>query len=482
MSVLIPNLAVAGEIVDVPTSAQNITVTLPNPADEYVVSGQLSTPTTCWVSGTNGNEVTFSFGSPVDSGTTLVLIALPAGLSGLNTVVIQPTQNSYSVTVPTTGQLVLPIPQWNTQVWYTIAGNTWTFEFNTPPGVTASFSYIIVGPGQNTQISQQPLDPNVYTATISTEVSSNFLPFATASWNTAIGLTLEENAVELQFTNGTPEFAATGVLVVSIPINATIFPLPIPFNVPTQQPWIVSVITPEAWAQRMINLFPYPWLSDAARSTSGIAYALFLAIGTELNFISQQLYYAWSSCRLQTATNGALDLFAMDYFGNNLPRQPGETDNQYRTRIQALLFQPQVTRQAIINAIEFAFPGCVVWAREPWNPSDTGYFADGTSGYPGSYYDYDSQQIPSAWGNRDARYQGFLEIQLPPGTPLGYNVWGFDFGSAYDAETGYFFPIIQENQTLIGRIENLIRQITAMGTEIWVKFLNGLIAPFTTGG
>ena len=482
MPVLIPELTVAGEIVDITTGQLSVTVTLPNPADEYIISGQLSTATTCWVSGTDGNEVTFSFGSPADPGTTLVVIALPAGLAGLHTVVIAPTQNTYSVTVPTTGQSVIPIPQWNTQVWFTIAGNTWTFEFNTPPGVPASFSYLIVGPGQNTQISQQPTDPGDYVASVSTEISSSFLPFVVASWNTAIGLGIGEGQVDLQFTNGAPEYASTSILVVSLPINVTIFPLPIPFSVPQQQPWIVSVVTPEAWAQRMITLFPYPWLGDYARTTAGIAYAMFLSIGTELNFISEQLYYAWSACRLQTATNGALDLFAMDYFGNNLPRQPGETDSQYRIRIQALLFQPQVTRQAIINAIEFAFPGVVVWAREPWNPSDTGYFADGTSGYKGSYYDYDSQAIPSAWGNKDARYQGFLEIQLPPGTALGYDLWGYDFGAAFDAATGYYFPIVQENQTLIGQIENLIRQITALGTEIWVKFLNGLIAPFTTGG
>lgn len=482
MPILIPNLAVAGEIVNITTGAMSVTVTLPNPADQYVLSGQLSTPTTCWLSGTNDTEATFSFGAPADPGTTLILIAIPVGLSGLNTVVIQPSQTTFSVTVPTTGQSVLPIPQWNTQSWYTVSGNTWIFNFNTPPGVTAYFSYLIVGPGQNTIITQQPIDPGDYAATISTTINDSYLPFVTSSWNTALGVSPAEQTIELQFTNGAPAYAATSVLVVAIPINVTIFPLPIPYSSPTQQPWIVSVITPAAWAQRMIFLFPYPWLSDLAHSTSGVAYALFLSIGTELNFISQQLYYAWSACRLQTASNGALDLFAMDYFGNNLPRQPGESDNAYRIRIQALLFQPQVTRQSIINAIEFAFPGCIVWAREPWNPSDTGYFADGTSGYSGSYYDLDTQQIPGAWGNLQARYQGFLEIQLPPSLPLSYSLWGYDFGAAYDAATGYYFPILQEIQSTIGLIDNLINQITAQGTEIWVKFINGLIAPYTTGG
>lgn len=481
MTVLIPNLNVAGEVVNVATGAQSVTVTLPNPVSEYVVSGQLSTPTTCWLSGANGNEATFSFGSPADAGSKLTVLAVPAGSPDLTTVILPIGTTSYAVTVPT-GQSVLPIPQWNTQVWFQLLGNTWTFFFSAPPGQVSNFSYLIVGPGQNTTISQQPVDPGDYIATISTPINANALPFAVASWNTAIGLIPESNQVELQFTNGAPGFTNTSILVVSLPINVSIFPLPVAPTVPVQQPWIVNIISPEDWAQRLIFLFPYPWLSDAARTVSGVAYALFLSIGTELNYISQQMYYAWTACRLQTATDNALDLFAQDYFGNNLPRHTGESDTAYRIRIQALLFQPQVTREAIINAIEFSFPGAAVRALEPWNPSDTGYFADQTSGYKGSYYDYDSPEIPSLWGNFQARYQGYLEIQLPPGTPLSYNLWGFNFGAAYDSQTGYYFQPVDELNSLIAQINQLISQITALGTEIWVKYVNGVLNPFSTGG
>lgn len=482
MTVLIPGVSVAGEIINLTTGAQSVTVTLPNPADEYVISGQVSTPTPCWVSGTNDTEVTFSFGSPVDAGSTLTLIALPAGMAGLSTVVLPAGTENWVVTVPTTGQSVIPIPQWNTQVYFQLMGNTWTFYFAAPPGVPSSFSYLIVGPGQNTQITRQPIDPSDYTATISSVVNDNYLPFVTPSWNTAVGVEPGDNQVECLFTNGAPGFASTSLLVVSLPINVSIFPLPIPQTIPQQMPWVVTTITPEQFAARMFTLFPYPWLGDQARAVTGIAYAIFLSIGTELNFISAQLYYAWSACRLQTATNGALDLFAMDYFGNNLPRQPGESDDAYRARIQALLFQPQVTREAIVNAIEFAFPGTIVRAIEPWNPSDTGYYCDQTSGYIGSYWDYDSPTIPGLWGNWQARYQGYFEIQLPPQTPLTYSLWGYDFGAAYDSQTGYFFAPLNEFQTLQAQIINLINAITAMGTQIWVKFTNGIINPFSSGG
>lgn len=481
MSVLIPTVSVAGEIINLTSGAQSVTVTLPNPADEYIISGQLSTPTTCWVSGIDDNEVTFSFGSPVDSGSTLTLIALPAGMAGLSSVVLNPGTESYAVTVPT-GQSVLPICQWNTQVWFQLMGNTWTFYFSSPPGETASFSYLVVGPGQNTQISRQPIDPGDYTATIASVVNDNYLPFVTPSWNTAVGLTPGNDQVNLLFTNGAPGYASTSVLTVSLPINVSIFPLPIPQTIPQQMPWVVSTISPEQFAQRMFTLFPYPWLGNQARIVTGIAYAIFLSIGTELNFISAQLYYAWTACRLQTATNGALDLFAMDYFGNNLPRQPGESDTAYRARIQALLFQPQVTREAIVNAIEFAFPGIVIRPLEGWNPADTGYYADGMDGYKGSYYDYDSVTIPSLWGDWQHRYRGYFEIQLPPATPLGYSLWGYNFGAAYDSQTGYFFQPVNELNSLIAQIELLINQITALGTQIWVKFVNGILSPFSTGG
>ena len=481
MSVLIPTLNVAGEIVDVATGLLTITVELPNLASEYIVSGQMSTPTTCWVSGTSGNEVTFSFGAPADAGSQLTILAIPTGLSGLQSVVLPSGTPSYAVTVQT-GRSVIPICQWNTQVWFTVRGNTWTFNFSSPPGGTALFSYLEVGPGQNTEIHNEPVDSGDYIATISTTINDNALPIAAVSWNTAIGFIPEDNQVELQFTNGAPAFTGTSVLVVSLPINVSIFPLPVVPSQPQQQPWIVSVITPEAWAQRLIGLFPYPWLDDEARAVSGIAYAMFLAMGTNLNVISEQLYYAWQACRLQTASNGALDLFAQDYFGPNLPRQPGESDDAYRLRIQALLFQPQVTREAIIQAIEFAYPGTIVRAIEPWNPSDTGYFSDKTSGHKGSYYDYDSPDIPGLWGNQQARYQGYLEIQLPPVSPLPYSLWGYDFGPGYDSQTGYFFQPQDVLNSIIGQINNLINRITAMGTQIWVKYTNGVLNPFTTGG
>lgn len=474
MTITIPSLAVAGEIINVSSGARNVTITLPNPANEYILSAQISTRSTCWLSGISGNQATFSFGIAADPSTQLTLLALPTGMSGLHSTVLSANTNSYSISV-STGQLALPIVTWNTNVWYALLGNTITFFFSNPPVADVNFSYLVVGAGQNTIINAQPLDPGSYSDTISTPANDNYLPIAVSTWNTAIGLTPVDGAVEVGFTNGSPSFAATQILVVSIPLNVSVFPLPAPVTVPIQQPWVVNQITPEQFAVRLVNLFPYPWLSDFARVQGGIAYAIFLAMGECLNYISQQLYYAWTANRLQTATNGALDLFSMDYFGNNLPRMPGESDDAFRARIQALLLQPKITRQAIINAIEFAFPGTHVRMIEPWNPGDTG-------GYSVSYYDYDSEAIPSLYGNPARRYTGFLEISLPPASELAFSLWGFDGGAAYDAQTGWYFLPVEALQTQIGQINNFINQIVAVGTQIWVKYINGIVNPFTVGG
>lgn len=480
MSVLIPSLAVAGEIIAVPGGTQEINVTLPNLVSDYIVSGQLSTPTPCWLEGATDNIATFKFGAPADTDSQLTIIALPAGMPGLSSVVIPGGTDHFDVTVQT-GRSVIPICDWNTQVWHEINGNTWTFRFSFPPGGNARFSWLIVGPGQNTIIDSESIDPGDYVATISTPISGNSLPMTSVTWNTAIGMTPSDNQVDLQFTNAAPEFVSTRILTISIPINVSIFPLPEPAPIPTQQPWVVSVITPEDWAQRLITLFPYPWLSDQARAVGGIAYAIFYAMGTELNFLSQQLYYAWTACRLDTAVDGALDLFSQDFFGNNLPREPGESNDAFRLRIKALLFQPQVTRQAIINAIQLAFPGTIVRAIEPWNPGDTGYFG-ADAPHIGCYYDYDSANVPSLWGDPAARCEGFLEIQLAPAKELAFSLWGYDFAAAYDAQTGYFFDPVTVLQTQVGRINNLINQIVAEGVHIWVKYINGIINPFSVGG
>jgi hypothetical protein len=100
------------------------------------------------------------------------------------------------------------------------------------------------------------------------------------------------------------------------------------------------------FSERQLALLP-PWFGDAAPLLAGVLQGS--AFCNE--FIYSLQIYLRAQMRLQTMTDNSLDLFARDYFGNNLVRHFGEDDATYRLRISNSLLPPGATRQAMIDVL-----------------------------------------------------------------------------------------------------------------------------------
>ena len=226
-------------------------------------------------------------------------------------------------------------------------------------------------------------------------------------------------------------------------------------------PTIIPTIAPAQFAARIAANFPQNWASpDAAQS--GNLYALFLAIGTPLAALLQQLGYTAAAMNLRTETSPELDLASVDFFGTGLPRPPGMNDPTFSNLILSSIFKSAATRQAISSAIQ-NLTGIQPRMIEPWNPGDTGAWN------AASYWDVDNRNNPFRFSGEE-RYTGFIETAAPAGArPLNNNpVPTFDDSLWLDVP-GSLFADIQVSGP--SSVFSLINQLRALGITVGVKIV-----------
>ena len=171
--------------------------------------------------------------------------------------------------------------------------------------------------------------------------------------------------------------------------------------------------------RRIKALLPFRWFPDS----TPILDALLQGPAWALSFIYSLIQYAQLQTRIATASDGFLDLIALDFFGNNLPRKLQESDNSYRLRIVATLLRAKVTRPAMI-AVLTNLTGRAPKIFEPARPADTGAYSISTSGY-GVAGGYGSLMLPA---------QFFMTAFRPAGS-------GIPFVAGYGSpSSGYSTP------------------------------------------
>lgn len=102
----------------------------------------------------------------------------------------------------------------------------------------------------------------------------------------------------------------------------------------------------DAFAARISALLP-PWFADSNPALNVVLHAA----ANALVFVYSLLAYVQLQLRLATASDDWLDLFAADFFGTGLLRNPSESDDNFRARISANLFSPRGTRAAVSAAV-----------------------------------------------------------------------------------------------------------------------------------
>ncbi|WP_416052744.1 hypothetical protein [Cupriavidus basilensis] len=167
--------------------------------------------------------------------------------------------------------------------------------------------------------------------------------------------------------------------------------------------------------------------------------------------------------RLQTSTDGWLDMSAADYFGvGNFPRLPNEIDASYRSRIQINIIRERGTRRAVIKVLT-DLTGRAPVLIEPMRPADTGAY-----GYACGY------GVAGAYGSMLMAYQAFVKAFRPVGSGIpNVGGWGASVG-------GYSTPSQLEwaniGQSLTGVTDAMIYAAVAAvipaATLAWVSISN----------
>lgn len=245
-------------------------------------------------------------------------------------------------------------------------------------------------------------------------------------------------------------------------------------------PTTIPTITAAQFAARLAANFPPGWASPEAKNSAGGAlHNLLLMFGAPLAFVDGALQYAANATRIPTAQDTALDLASLDFFGSGsyaIPRNSGESDAGYRTRLLAAMLPPGATRPAMFSTLQ-AITGYAPRLIELWRPFDTGVI-DGVGGPAAAgvgtqYWDVDTVVTPGRWADPGLRYQALIECVLPLTQPFGNNptpAWD-NFNSYWDTPGSAFIdspPVAVGGEQLI---YDAINRVKCLGTVCWVRFV-----------
>jgi hypothetical protein len=164
---------------------------------------------------------------------------------------------------------------------------------------------------------------------------------------------------------------------------------------------------------RLKGMLPTRWFGTSSDSVPLID-AILTGLSANLAFIYSLYAYAKLQTRINTATDGWLDLIAADFFGTSLTRKVGQNDSSFRNAIKAQLLREKATRNAIVLAL-VGLTGRAPTIVEPRRPADTGAYGVSTSGYGSAGY-YCSNLLP---------YQAFVIAFRPRSADGIANVAGY---------------------------------------------------------
>ena len=230
-------------------------------------------------------------------------------------------------------------------------------------------------------------------------------------------------------------------------------------------PTVIPDLDEDDFAKRMVALIPRVWTSDAARKPGGVMYTLFRALGIEKTILLGQLLYALQASRVSTAIEAGLDSVALDYFGPDIARTPGQPDSSFRNTIYANLLASAVTRPAM-NLLLTQLIGIPPRLMEPRSTHDTCTWDNL------SYYDIDTVANSFRWGDPGLRFQAFAEARRPTFAGHGnYPMWSYDGGWSWDTATSAWLEPSEEWFLTVKRIDQLMTKSKAFGITVWRKYV-----------
>jgi len=204
---------------------------------------------------------------------------------------------------------------------------------------------------------------------------------------------------------------------------------------------------------RIKALLP-PWFTD----TTPVRDALLAAFGSAWSFAYGLYAYAQMQTRIATASDGWLDLIALDFFGSSLRRTTNQTDTVFRNRITANLFVERATRAGMVRALT-QLTGAAPTIFEPTRPFDTGVYGGPMIGY----------SLAGGYGSLLLPFQAFITVNIPAGTGIpmvaGYRTQTSGYGVASRGE--YASLGMSAAQVQLGDIYTTIDAVKPVASIMW---------------
>ena len=255
-------------------------------------------------------------------------------------------------------------------------------------------------------------------------------------------------------------------------------------------------ISSDTILSRLKSLVPSGWFSD----TAPIRDAILGGIADGLVNSSDLLFAAQSGTRRAGTEGWLLDLDAWGFFGANLLRFPGESDDVFRARYINEIFRERCTRNALTSAL-IELTGRAPTIIEPWNTGDCGGWDTGAlawsgeqvlagpisafdspyGGWDAGLWGFDLRATQSQAGFKGAGCWGSLEMpnqvlltahRLTPtdGTP---NIGGWDStAGAWDRGTLAWTGDIDASLVVDDEIYAVINRTKAAGVTVWTSIQN----------
>lgn len=213
---------------------------------------------------------------------------------------------------------------------------------------------------------------------------------------------------------------------------------------------------------RLSERIPNGWFGSAG--SHPILDAVLQGIAWVFSNVYSLYAYMVLQTRIQTSTDGWLDMSAADHFGpTGLQRITNEIDPTYRARILVNIIRERGTRNAVIKVLT-DLTGRAPVIVEPQNPADTGAYGGPMIGYG----------VAGAYGSLLYPYQAFVTAYRPIGSGIP-NVSGYGVstgGYSQPSQATYSTYSSLETGVTDAAIYAAIDSVKPAGTIIWTRISN----------
>jgi hypothetical protein len=218
---------------------------------------------------------------------------------------------------------------------------------------------------------------------------------------------------------------------------------------------------------RLQSYLPRRWFGDF--SSVPVINGVLNGIASAMSLMYALIVYFQAQTRLQTSTDGWVDMWAADFFGTSLPRNTGESDAGYISRVQAEFLLRRATRPAMQQALT-ALTGRAPVIFEPSRPLDSGCL--GKNQGANSFFRV------ARFGSIAAPYSALITVLRPiPRVLVEPGSAYFDAAATSAFHTplsqGYFGNLAAETQAATdGDVYSVINATRPLATNIGVALTN----------